>query len=157
MSFDIKPSKVEDPKGTNDVVRVSDNAEVDSSDALTQDEISFRYNDSQKIGTTGAVFLILNKMIGTGIFSTPSGIFANTGSVGVCLFLWVIGSVTAHFNHAVGTHSVTLCSVESSLSVESASFLNLAWPFLVQEVRRTIWNACTGTRSFSPPVFCSPR
>ncbi|KAI1859018.1 hypothetical protein JX265_010495 [Neoarthrinium moseri] len=51
------------------------------------------YDDSRKIGITGAVFLILNKMIGTGIFSTPSGIFAATGSVGVSLMLWLIGGV----------------------------------------------------------------
>ncbi|KAK8044637.1 amino acid transporter [Apiospora rasikravindrae] len=49
--------------------------------------------DSRKIGVTGAVFLILNKMIGTGIFSTPSSVFAATGSVGVAIMLWVIGGV----------------------------------------------------------------
>ncbi|KAL9615997.1 MAG: hypothetical protein Q9160_009084 [Pyrenula sp. 1 TL-2023] len=56
-----------------------------------RDEQTFQYSDDRKIGVTGAVFLIINKMIGTGIFSTPSGIFAATGSVGVSLFLWVIG------------------------------------------------------------------
>jgi hypothetical protein len=59
--------------------------------AVVQDENTYQYSESRKIGVTGAVFLILNKMIGTGIFSTPSGIFAATGSVGVSLFLWVIG------------------------------------------------------------------
>ncbi|KAI1341319.1 amino acid/polyamine transporter I [Xylariaceae sp. FL0016] len=53
----------------------------------------YAYSDSRKIGVTGAVFLILNKMIGTGIFSTPSSIFAATGSIGVSLFLWVIGGL----------------------------------------------------------------
>ncbi|KAF3933929.1 hypothetical protein ABW19_dt0206063 [Dactylella cylindrospora] len=56
-------------------------------------EQTYAYSDSRKIGITGAGFLILNKMIGTGIFSTPSGIFAATGSVGVSLMLWVIGGV----------------------------------------------------------------
>jgi hypothetical protein len=56
-----------------------------------QEENTYAYDDSRKLGITGAVFLILNKMIGTGIFSTPSGIFAATGSVGISLFLWVIG------------------------------------------------------------------
>ncbi|KAL2193928.1 amino acid/polyamine transporter I [Corynascus similis CBS 632.67] len=54
-------------------------------------ENKFAYDDSRKLGITGAVFLILNKMIGTGIFSTPSSIFAATGSVGISLMLWVIG------------------------------------------------------------------
>lgn len=58
-----------------------------------QEENTYAYDDSRKLGITGAVFLILNKMIGTGIFSTPSSIFAATGSVGVSLMLWVIGMV----------------------------------------------------------------
>lgn len=58
-----------------------------------RDENKYAYADSRKLGVTGAVFLILNKMIGTGIFSTPSSIFAATGSVGVSLMLWVIGGV----------------------------------------------------------------
>ncbi|KAK4446956.1 high-affinity methionine permease [Podospora aff. communis PSN243] len=58
-----------------------------------QEENTYAYDDSRKLGITGAVFLILNKMIGTGIFSTPSGIFAATGSVGISLFLWVIGGI----------------------------------------------------------------
>ncbi|KAJ6258709.1 hypothetical protein Dda_6759 [Drechslerella dactyloides] len=56
-------------------------------------EETFAVDESRKIGVTGAAFLILNKMIGTGIFSTPSGIFAATGSVGISLMLWVIGGV----------------------------------------------------------------
>ncbi|KAK3904501.1 high-affinity methionine permease [Staphylotrichum tortipilum] len=58
-----------------------------------KDENKYAYDDSRKLGVTGAVFLILNKMIGTGIFSTPSSIFAATGSVGVSLMLWVIGGI----------------------------------------------------------------
>ncbi|KAK4129865.1 amino acid transporter [Trichocladium antarcticum] len=56
-----------------------------------KEENTYAYDDSRKLGITGAVFLILNKMIGTGIFSTPSSIFAATGSVGISLMLWVIG------------------------------------------------------------------
>ncbi|KAI0836502.1 amino acid transporter [Hypoxylon sp. FL0890] len=53
----------------------------------------FAYSDSRKIGVTGALFLILNKMIGTGIFSTPSAIFAATGSVGISIILWIVGGI----------------------------------------------------------------
>lgn len=56
-------------------------------------EHTYAYTDDRKLGITGAVFLILNKMIGTGIFSTPSYIFAATGSVGISLILWVIGGI----------------------------------------------------------------
>ena len=61
--------------------------------AAVQEEKTYAYDDDRKLGITGSVFVILNKMIGTGIFSTPSGIFAATGSVGVCLFLWIIGGI----------------------------------------------------------------
>ena len=62
-------------------------------EGVVTQENTYAYTDDRKLGVTGAVFLILNKMIGTGIFSTPSGIFAATGSVGVSLFLWIIGMV----------------------------------------------------------------
>ena len=63
----------------------------DYTEGVVQDENTYAFTEDRKLGVTGAVFLILNKMIGTGIFSTPSGIFQATGSVGVSLFLWVIG------------------------------------------------------------------
>ena len=78
-------------KAGGETVEVSDSTKSNDDKVSIEEDISFHYDDSQKIGITGAVFLILNKMIGTGIFSTPSGIFAATGSVGVCLFLWIIG------------------------------------------------------------------
>ena len=64
-----------------------------SADYEVQTDLKYQYDDSRKLGITSSVFVILNKMIGTGIFSTPSGIFAATGSVGVSLFLWVIGGI----------------------------------------------------------------
>ncbi|OLN88183.1 High-affinity methionine permease 3 [Colletotrichum chlorophyti] len=45
------------------------------------------------IGLFGAVSLIVNKIIGAGIFSTPSTIFKLSGSVGMALICWVIGAV----------------------------------------------------------------
>ncbi|KAK0621996.1 amino acid permease [Bombardia bombarda] len=67
-----------------------DNVISDGSSSI-QEVAKYSYEDSRKLGVTGATFLILNKMIGTGIFSTPSGIFAATGSVGISLMLWVVG------------------------------------------------------------------
>uniref|UniRef100_A0A060TAN9 ARAD1D28292p n=1 Tax=Blastobotrys adeninivorans TaxID=409370 RepID=A0A060TAN9_BLAAD len=54
------------------------------------------YGEAKKqIGIVSAIFLIFNRMIGTGIFATPSSIFSYCGSVGLSLFMWVIGSVIA--------------------------------------------------------------
>ncbi|KAH7318062.1 amino acid/polyamine transporter I [Stachybotrys elegans] len=72
----------------------ADAAEVGSaSGGETVGGQTYAYTEDRKIGVTGAVFLILNKMIGTGIFSTPSGIFAATGSVGICFMLWLVGGI----------------------------------------------------------------
>ncbi|RKL16423.1 hypothetical protein BFJ68_g5035 [Fusarium oxysporum] len=74
---------------------MADRKETQAFDGLRHDDISderpdngstidaqnFAYSEDRKIGITGAVFLILNKMIGTG----------TTGSVGISLMLWVIG------------------------------------------------------------------
>ncbi|KAF2502916.1 amino acid transporter [Lophium mytilinum] len=49
----------------------------------------------KQIGLTSAIFLIFNRMVGTGIFATPSSIFASSGSVGLALFIWVIGMLIA--------------------------------------------------------------
>lgn len=52
-------------------------------------------DDRKTIGLTSATFLILNRMIGTGIFATPSAIFALSGSTGLALFMWVAGTLIA--------------------------------------------------------------
>jgi hypothetical protein len=86
-----RPTPREDPVVDNSHDRKDD---YDTAyDGSVQDELTYTYSNSRKLGITSSVFVILNKMIGTGIFSTPSGIFAATGSVGVSLFLWVIGGV----------------------------------------------------------------
>jgi len=84
------------PKPTD--VKVAESDQSDQPGSI-QDEQTFQFDDSRKLGVTSAVFVIINKMIGTGIFSTPSGIFAATGSVGVSLFLWIIGTSIMHFLH----------------------------------------------------------
>lgn len=49
---------------------------------------------SKKLGTFSCMSLIVNKMIGTGIFSTPAIIFQYCqGNVGLYLILWLIGAI----------------------------------------------------------------
>ncbi|ODQ66236.1 amino acid transporter [Nadsonia fulvescens var. elongata DSM 6958] len=48
------------------------------------------------IGVFSAIFLIFNRMVGTGIFATPATIYVLCGSsVGLSLFIWVIGAIIA--------------------------------------------------------------
>ncbi|KAE8149928.1 amino acid permease-domain-containing protein [Aspergillus avenaceus] len=48
------------------------------------------------VGSMTVVFLNLSKMIGTGVFSTPSSVLGGAGSVGLSLFYWTIGYLMAH-------------------------------------------------------------
>ncbi|KAK3937989.1 putative high affinity methionine permease [Diplogelasinospora grovesii] len=55
----------------------------------------------RQIGIPTAVFLITNRIIGTGIFATPGTILSLTGSVGLSLFIWVAGMLIALAGTAV--------------------------------------------------------
>lgn len=52
-------------------------------------------------GLISASFLIFNRVIGTGIYSTPSLILRLSGSPGMSLVLWLIGALIASAGTAV--------------------------------------------------------
>lgn len=51
--------------------------------------------EKNKLGVISTTFLMLNKMIGTGIFSIPASIYLLTGSVLGTIALWVVGGIIA--------------------------------------------------------------
>jgi hypothetical protein len=55
----------------------------------------------RQIGVFSAIALIFNRVVGTGIFATPSTILSLSGSVGLALFMWVIGTIIALAGTAV--------------------------------------------------------
>ncbi|KAL8347637.1 hypothetical protein RB601_002987 [Gaeumannomyces tritici] len=55
----------------------------------------------RQIGILTAIFLIFNRIVGTGIFATPGSILVATGSVGLSLFIWVAGMIIALAGTAV--------------------------------------------------------
>ncbi|CAG9946861.1 unnamed protein product [Clonostachys rosea f. rosea IK726] len=57
--------------------------------------------NKRTIGIAGASFLILNRMVGTGIFATPSAIFSLSGSAGLSMIMWLIGTIVAAAGTAV--------------------------------------------------------
>ncbi|OJJ79189.1 high affinity methionine permease [Aspergillus glaucus CBS 516.65] len=57
--------------------------------------------DRRQIGVISASFLIFNRVIGTGIFATPSTILELSGSVGLSLIMWVVGTLIAMAGTAV--------------------------------------------------------
>ncbi|TFK24801.1 high affinity methionine permease [Coprinopsis marcescibilis] len=70
---------------------------IDTSDV--DDEIKFVDNTDvpgrRQIGLFSSIFIIFNRIIGTGVFATPGSILRLSGSVGLSLFMWVIGAVIA--------------------------------------------------------------
>ncbi|OCL05471.1 APA family basic amino acid/polyamine antiporter [Glonium stellatum] len=69
--------------------------------ATEVDTSAARSESKREIGVFSAIFLIFNRMVGTGIFATPSAILALSGSVGLSLFIWVAGMVIAAAGMAV--------------------------------------------------------
>ena len=57
--------------------------------------------DRRQIGVVSASFLIFNRVIGTGVFATPSTILSLSGSVGLSLIMWVVGTLIAMAGTAV--------------------------------------------------------
>ncbi|OBA20155.1 amino acid transporter [Metschnikowia bicuspidata var. bicuspidata NRRL YB-4993] len=51
--------------------------------------------NKKDIGVFSAVFLVTNRIIGAGVFSTASTILSLSGSVGTSMILWVVGSIIA--------------------------------------------------------------
>ncbi|KAG9229484.1 LAT family L-amino acid transporter [Amylocarpus encephaloides] len=47
------------------------------------------------VGPLTIMFLNISKMVGTGVYSTPSSVLTGTGSVGLSLIFWFIGSLIA--------------------------------------------------------------
>lgn len=144
--FDKSSTEDPGPKGSDDHVHEKTAHDVDAEVGEIKEENKYAYDDSRKLGITGAVFLILNKMIGTGIFSTPSSIFAATGSVGISLMLWVIGETLLRYPPTAALLTRRF-QAASSLSAASASGSSSAWPSRARAAKRTTWSASTGTPS----------
>ncbi|KAF8955657.1 amino acid transporter [Flammula alnicola] len=81
-----------------DEVSVRSSSEVNiREDEVNPGELTFEEDAAGGMGRHLGVFsctmLIVGRIIGTGIFSTPSSILSSVGSVGASLMLWVLGFV----------------------------------------------------------------
>ncbi|KAI0417473.1 high-affinity methionine permease [Xylaria grammica] len=77
------------------------------------------------VGWMTVIFLNVNQMIGTGIFSTPGTILGKTGSIGLALFYWVIGILLAVAGFAV---YLELASYFPNRSGSEVVYLEQAYP-----------------------------
>ncbi|CAO1613891.1 unnamed protein product [Jaminaea pallidilutea] len=55
----------------------------------------------RNLGVFSAALLIVNRVVGTGVFATTSTILSQSGSVGMSLLWWVIGAIIAGLGFAV--------------------------------------------------------
>ncbi|KAB8071834.1 amino acid permease-domain-containing protein [Aspergillus leporis] len=77
------------------------------------------------VGSITVVFLNLSKMIGTGVFSTPSSVLRGAGSVGLSLFYWTIGCMMASSTLSV---YLEFASYFPSRSGSEVVYLEQAYP-----------------------------
>lgn len=69
--------------------------ELASSDNESNVAVVHIDKNKKEIGVISAIFLITNRIIGAGVFSTASTILNLSGSVGTSLIMWVVGSIIA--------------------------------------------------------------
>lgn len=92
MSLDKTESSL--IKETNDL-SVLNNDALSLSDAEGNIALVQLDQNKKQIGVVSAIFLITNRIIGAGVFSTASTILNLSGSVGTSLIMWVVGSIIA--------------------------------------------------------------
>ncbi|KAI0659946.1 amino acid transporter [Cubamyces menziesii] len=89
-SLDVKRSKLDsdgESLASKEITTVAD-------PGLNPGELSFEEGGmGRHLGVFSCTLLIVGRIIGTGIFSTPSSILGSVGSVGASLMLWVLGFV----------------------------------------------------------------
>lgn len=81
-----KDDKIQDDLAAEEAVHTTDDASSLAGSELPQ---------GRQLGIMSAVFLMSNRIVGTGVFATTSTILQQSGSVGMSLLYWVIGAVVA--------------------------------------------------------------
>lgn len=77
-----------------------------------------------RIGVFSAVFIIFNRIIGTGIFATPSMILGLSGSVGLSLSMWLLGALIA----AAGMRTYIIWGTALPLNGGEKNYLEYLFP-----------------------------
>lgn len=74
--------------------------------SVEKGEQVFIIPNDRKLGFISVLFLIVNTMIGTGIFSTPANVYRGVNSVGPAMILWSVGAI------------LTICRYQSLFPME---------------------------------------
>lgn len=73
---------------------VADNIELRLDTEANAAVVNVDHN-KKEIGVISAVFLVTNRIVGAGVFSTASTILTLSGSVGTSMIMWLVGSIIA--------------------------------------------------------------
>ncbi|KAN0062050.1 methionine permease [Thecaphora frezii] len=91
-SYSASQKSIDNVRDAN--VKVGANYDEENRD-LDSDDGSDHLPQGRQLGLVSAIFLIVNRIVGTGIFATTSTILDQSGSVGMSLIYWLIGAVIA--------------------------------------------------------------
>ncbi|TFK41799.1 APC amino acid permease [Crucibulum laeve] len=105
----------------------------------------------RQLGTFSAIFLIFNRIIGTGIYATPSNILRSSGSVGVSLIMWLVGAFIA----ACGTAVYIELGTGLPRSGGEKNYLEYIYrhPKFLTTCTFTVYALITGTATANSVVF----
>lgn len=95
----VNPTAASGPVAAEDVASQSSAKQADAVAGVTESPGGLSLTEGsagglgRHLGVVSCTLLIVGRIIGTGIFSTPSSILSSTGSVGASLLLWVLGFI----------------------------------------------------------------
>ncbi|CDK28532.1 unnamed protein product [Kuraishia capsulata CBS 1993] len=79
-----------------EIEKAEETFEANSSEAVGEEAFVKSLDKGKRnLGYISAVGLMVNRILGTGIFATPSTIYNLCGSIGLSLILWVVGALIA--------------------------------------------------------------
>ncbi|MCO5566267.1 hypothetical protein L7F22_019943 [Adiantum nelumboides] len=82
-----------------------ENNETEEGIRQTHDDVSSiassELPQGRSLGMISAVFIMANRIVGTGVFATTGTILGQSGSVGMSLLYWIIGSIVAFTGYFV--------------------------------------------------------
>ncbi|KAJ3558188.1 hypothetical protein NM688_g1077 [Phlebia brevispora] len=136
---------------THPVLDGDSEADSDSDEWEDSDDAVHGGTGKRQLGLISASFLIFNRVIGTGIFATPSVILRSSGSVGLSLVLWLLGAIVA----ACGTAVYIELGTALPYSGGEKNYLNFIYRrprFLVTSIE-LIFARIQGWQSASCSVF----
>jgi hypothetical protein len=58
-------------------------------------------NHGKSLSWASAYILVVSRVVGSGIFATPGSIVKSTGSIGLTLLVWLVGTILAACGMAV--------------------------------------------------------